>query len=288
MPKSPSTDNDDDDGPEQQIRIEVERAIKQEDQEDPFTFSFSIREDDYDYGVAPDSEEESAEEDELENSLLNSQGGHSAKGDFGDMDEPIQSIEVDDESSHNESASPSLRGGTSRARRSESSEEDGHGNDNGDKDDSDSDPLYLPTNLDDYYESDEDFQAEYDVDSQSLDWYRLERTRMAGIRDWPEDAAHAHKLMSLCGFYSLFPNSWKCDLVDHPYLSGLFSPLKDKKTLIRAESNQFRGLLFHVSISSWQELTHWRQLHGHCGTCSSYKFASVRTGRTTSATKLPI
>lgn len=246
VPKSSSFDDDeeededDDDGPEQQIRLEVERAIKQEDEEDPFAYSFSVREDDYDYGVAPDPEEESAVENEFEDSLPNLQSGHSAKGDVGDMDEPIQSIEVDDESSHKESASPSLRGGTSRTRRRDSSEEDGNDNHDGDKDDSDSDCLYPPTNLDDYYESDEEFQDEYDVDSESLDWYRLERTRMAGIRDWPKDAAHAHKLMSLCGFYSLFPNSWKCDLVDHPYLSGLFSPLKDKKTLIRAESNQFR------------------------------------------------
>lgn len=242
MPKSPSID-DDDDGPELQIRLEVERAVKQEDQEDSFAYSFSVREDDYEYGVAPDSDEESAEEDEFEDSLPHSQGGHSAKGDFGDMDEPIQSIEVDDESSHNQSASPSLRGGTSRAQNNDSSgEEDGDEDDSDDgaKDDSDSDYLRPPTNLDDYYESEEDFQDEYDVDSQSLDWYRLERTRMAGIRDWPKDAAHAHKLMTLCGFYSLFPNSWKCDLVDHPYLSGFFSPVKDKKTLIRAESNQFR------------------------------------------------
>ena len=243
MPKSPSID---DDGPEQQIRLEVERAIKQENQEDSFAYSFSARDDDYEYGVAPDSEEESAEEDEFEGALPHSHGGNSTKGDLGDMDEPIQSIEVDDEISDKNSASPSLRGGTCRAQHRGSSEEeedeDGDVNEDGDNDESDSDYLYPPTNLDDYYESEEDFQDEYDVDSQSLDWYRLERTRVAGIRDWPRDAAHAHKLMALCGYYSLFPNSWKCDLVDHPYLSGLFSPLKEKKTLIRAESNQFRGL----------------------------------------------
>lgn len=266
VPKSPSIDDDDDDdGPEQQIRLEVERAIKQEDQEDTFAYSFSVREDDYEYGVAPDSEEESAEEDEFEVSSPHSHRVNSTEGNLGDMDEPIQSIEVDDEISDNESASPSLRGGTSRALNHDDSEEDDDDeeeeedvNEDGDKTDDDSEYLYPPTNLDDYYESEEDFQDEYDVDSQSLDWYRLERTRVIGIRDWPRDAAIAHKLMALCGYYSLFPNSWKCDLVDHPYLSGLFSPLKDKKTLIRAESNQFRGLWFYVSTCSLQELTHRR------------------------------
>lgn len=227
---------DDDDGPEQQIRLEVERAIKQEDQEDPFAYSFNVREDDDEYGVGADSEDESAEEDESEDSLAETQAVSSTQGALRDMDEPIQSIEVDDEASDNQSASPSLRGGTSRPE---------------DEDDEDYDYEYPLTVIDNYYESEEDFQDEYDVESEDLDWYRLERTRVAGIRQWPGDAAKAHKLMSLCGYYSLFPSSWKCDLVDHPYLSGLFAPRdEEKKTLIRAESNQFRGSCLPKSLLS--------------------------------------
>lgn len=226
---------DEDDGPEQQIRLEVERSIKQEDQEDPFAYSFNVREDDHEYGVGADSEDESAEEDESEDSFSGTQAVSSTHGALRDMDEPIQSIEVDDEASDNQSASPSLRGGTSRPRRDGDDEDE-------DEDDEDYDHEYPDAIIDNYYESDEDFQDEYDVESEDLDWYRLERTRVAGIRQWAGDAAKAHKLMSLCGYYSLFPSSWKCDLVDHPYLSGLFAPRdEEKKTLIRAESNQFRG-----------------------------------------------
>ncbi|KAG6366856.1 hypothetical protein INS49_001037 [Diaporthe citri] len=249
-----SSSIDDDDGPEQQIRLEVERAIKQEEQEDHFAYSFNVREDDRDYGVCADSEDESAE-DESEDTLPHSQAASTTQGDLGDMDEPIQSIEVDDETSDNQSASPSLRGGTSRRRRRRSSDEededeypdenegpDGKNNEYEDKDDDNYDYEDPPTNLDDYYESEEDFQDEYDVESEDIDWYRVERTRVTGIRYWARDAAKAHKLMTLCGYYSLFPSSWKCDLVDHPYLSGLFATRnEEKKTLIRAESNQFRA-----------------------------------------------
>jgi hypothetical protein len=238
VPQSPSVDDDD---PEQQIRLEFEGAIKQEDQDHQLTFSFSIRDDDYDYEVARDSSEEPAEAEEFGGSLP-SHGANSTKCGLGDMDEPIQSIEVDDDVSDNSSVSPDLRGGTSPTQHRHSSED--NEDEDGDSNESESVYLFPPINLDEYYESEDDFQDDYDVDSQSLDWYRLERTRVAGIKDWPMDAAQAHKLMALCGYYSLFPNSWKCDLVDHPYLSGLFSPEKDKKTLIRAESNQFRGLWF--------------------------------------------
>lgn len=241
-----SLPTDDDDGPEQQIRLEAERAIKEEDQEDQFAFSFNVREDDHEYGVGADSEDESAEEDGFEDSLPETQAGSPTQRALGDMDEPIESIEVDDETSENQGASPSLRGGTSRTRRHHSSDEedeDENPDENEDKDDDDYDYEYPPTNLDNYYESEEDFQDEYDVESEDLDWYRVERTRVAGIRYWARDAAKAHKLMALCGYYSLFPSSWKCDLVDHPYLSGLFAPrTEEKKTLIRSESNQFRGL----------------------------------------------
>lgn len=248
---------DDDDGPEQQIRLEVERAIKQEEQEDQFAHSFNVREDDRDYGVCADSDESSAEEEEFEDSLPHSQAGSTTQGHLGGMDEPIQSIEADDETSDNQSASPSLRGGTSRRRRRQSSDEededdeypdekedpDESDNESEDKLDDNYDYEVPPTNLDDYYESEEDFEDEYDVESEDIDWYRVERTKVAGIRYWARDAAKAHKLVTLCGYYSLFPSSWKCDLVDHPYLSGLFATRnQEKKTLIRAESNQFRGL----------------------------------------------
>lgn len=240
--RDPSTDEED--GPELQIRLEVERSIKQEDQEDPFAYSFNVREDDCEYGVGADSEDESAEDDDSEDSFPETQAVTSPHGALRDMDEPIQSIEVDDEASDNQSASPSLRGGTSRPRRDGDEEDE-------DEDDEDHDYEYPDTIIDNYYESDEDFQDEYDVESEDLDWYRLERTRVAGIRQWAGDAAKAHKLMSLCGYYSLFPSSWKCDLVDHPYLSGLFAPRdEEKKTLIRAESNQFRGSCLPKSMLS--------------------------------------
>lgn len=261
-----SSSIDDADGPEQQIRWEVERAIKQEEQEDSFAHSFNVREDDREYGLCADSEYESAEEDEFEDSLPHSQGGSTTQGDLGDMDEPIQSIEVDDEASDNQSASPSLRGGTSRRRRHRSSDEEDedeypnenedageNDNENEDKLDDDYDYEDLPTNLDDYYESEEDFQDEYDVESEDIDWYRVERTRVSGIRYWARDAAKAHKLMTLCGYYSLFPSSWKCDLVDHPYLSGLFANRnEERRTLIRAESNQFRGLFVSYLLPAFR------------------------------------
>lgn len=246
-PRSSSVD--DGDGPEQQIRLEVERAIKQEDEEDQFAYSFTVREDDHEYGVGADSED----------SLPAREAGSPSQGDLGDMDEPIQSIEVDDETSVNQSASPSLRGGTSRARRPrrQSSDEEDEDEDPPEDDvkEEDEDDYYdyehPPTNLDDYYESEEDFQEEYDVESEDLDWYRVERTRVAGIRFWARDASKAHKLMTLCGYYSLFPSSWKCDLVDHPYLSGLFAARDDeRKTLIRAESNQFRGVFLPYLLAS--------------------------------------
>lgn len=241
---------DDDEGPEQQIRLEIERAIKQEDQEDQFAHSFNVREDDHEYGVVADSEDESAEDDESEDSFPETQAVSPTQDALRDMDEPIQSIEVDDEASDNQSASPSLRGGTSRPRPRRIRDKD-------DEDDEDYDYEYPLTDFDNYYESEEDFQDEYDVESEDLDWYRLERTRVAGIRQWAGDAAKAHKLMSLCGYYSLFPSSWKCDLVDHPYLSGLFAPQdEEKKTLIRAESNQFRGLCVPKVVADLQELMH--------------------------------
>lgn len=241
--RSPTVDGGDDDNPEQQIRLEIERAFKQEDPEDQFVYSFTAREEDYEYGFAADSEDEFAEEDGSESSLRHS--GTATQAALRDMDEPIQSIEVDDEASDIQIASPSLRGGTSRPRRRpvRNEDEDEDADEDEEKDDDDEEYEHPDTNLDDYYESEEDFQDEYNVESEDLDWYRVERTRVAGIRYWARDAAKAHKLMTLCGFYSLFPSSWKCDLIDHPYLSGLFAPRDDeKKTLIRAESNQFRGL----------------------------------------------
>lgn len=238
--RSPSSASSGDDGPERQIRQEQDRFIKQEDQ---YEHSFTIREEDHDYGLGADSDDEFGEDEVFENFFPHSQGGISTHG-LNDMDEPIQSIEVNDESSDSQGASPSLRGGRRVLMDRDTSEEDEDEDEKEgqNQDDDEIDYEQPPIDLDRFYDSEEEFEAEYDVDSADLDWYRLERTRVPHFRDWAGDAAKAHKLMTLCGQYSLLPSSWECDLIDHPFLHGLFAPMEaEKKTLIRAESNQFRG-----------------------------------------------
>ncbi|KAI3402229.1 hypothetical protein diail_158 [Diaporthe ilicicola] len=214
--------------------------------------------DDYDYGLGADSEEDSDREEPSESSLPHPQLDISTH-ELGDMDEPIQSIEVYDELSDNPDASPRLRGGRRVHVDGDISEDDENEVKNEDRDDTNYEQP--PTNLDEFYESEEDFEDEYDVDSADLDWYRIERTRVAGIRNWARDAAKAHKLITLCGQYSLLPSTWECDLIDHPFLHGLFAPMEEgKKTLIRAESNQFRATralrnLFelHIRICAYRQ-----------------------------------
>ncbi|KAJ0115362.1 hypothetical protein J7T55_012640 [Diaporthe amygdali] len=255
---SRSSSFEEEDGPEHQVKQENDRAIKKE--EDQCDYSIAAHEDDHEYSMGADSEEELDEEEMFEDSLSHAQDVVSMLGDVADMDKPIQSIEVYDEILDSQDASPSLRGGT---RVPEDGDDGDEEDDDANQDEYEDDDDYEqpPTNPDDYYESEEDFEDEYDVDQADLDWYRLERTRVANIRDWARDAAKAHKLMTLCGQYSLLPSSWECDLIDHPYLTGLFAPIdEEKKTLIRAESNQFRATralrnLFelHIRICAYRQ-----------------------------------
>ncbi|KAL1879775.1 hypothetical protein Daus18300_001612 [Diaporthe australafricana] len=265
--RSPSSTSSGDDGPERQIRQEQDRFIKQEDQ---YEHSFTVREEDQDYGLGAESDDEFGEEEAFEDSLSHSQSGVPMHG-LGDMDKPIQSIEADDESSDSQGGSPSLRGGRRRPMDRDTSEEDEHEDkkEGQNEDEDDIDYEQPPIDLDRFYDSEEEFEAEYDVNSADLDWYRVERTRVPHFRDWAGDAAKAHKLMTLCGQYSLLPSSWECDLVDHPFLHGLFAPMEaETKTLIRAESNQFRATralrnLFelHIRICAYRQ----DGLHGKIG-----------------------
>lgn len=151
-------------------------------------------------------------------------------------DEPIRSIEEYDEIHAVIDASSSLRGGSHIREDSDDAEEDGI-------DDDDNGELEPQINMDDYYESEDDFEAEYDVDGEDLTGYRVERTKVKDIASWPREVARAHKTLALRGTYSLMPSSWNWDLMDHPFVDGLFAPpVSDKKILFQEQTNRFRGM----------------------------------------------
>lgn len=155
-------------------------------------------------------------------------------------DEPIQSIEDHDDTQSGVGTSPVLRG----VRHSEENigviqEDQNDDDDGGDDNEGEVEPQI---NMDDYYESDDDFEDNYDVDSEDLAGYRVERTKVGGIAAWPQEVARAHKAIALRGAYSLMPSSWHWDFIDHPFVEGLFAPAHNlKKVIFQQQSNQFRG-----------------------------------------------
>ncbi|ROW09609.1 hypothetical protein VMCG_02576 [Cytospora schulzeri] len=161
-------------------------------------------------------------------------------------DEPIRSIEDYDESQFGIDSSPILRGGSriqDIADVAEEDQNDDDDNDDGDEDgnDDNEDDLEPRIDMDDYYESEDDFENEYDVDSEDLAGYRVERTKVKGIATWPQEVARAHKTLALRGAYYLMPSTWNWDLIDHPFVEGLFAPAdSDKKLLFQEKTNRSR------------------------------------------------
>ncbi|KAK7749014.1 hypothetical protein SLS53_001040 [Cytospora paraplurivora] len=162
-------------------------------------------------------------------------------------DRPIRSIEDYDETVFGVDAATSLRGGNRVHEDSDGAEgeQDQPLNDYNEGYDDDVDfeeESGTQINMDDYYESDDNFEDEFDVNSECVASYRLERTKVENIATWPQEIARAHKCIALRGLYSLMPTSWAWDLIDHPFVEGLFAPANGGKRLIFQEhSNQFRA-----------------------------------------------
>ncbi|ROW14607.1 hypothetical protein VPNG_03140 [Cytospora leucostoma] len=220
--------------------------------------SLAIKQEDYDdspasvHGSQVVVEEGRRDEDESsETSFANSipipQDEVVAPDHLDGRDRLIQSIEDYDENVFGVDAAASLRGGNHVHEDSDGAEgqQDNslHDYDEGYDDDVDvEEESETQINMDDYYESDDDFEDEFDVNSEVVAWYRLERTRVENIATWPREIARAHKCIALRGLYSLMPTSWAWDLIDHPFVEGLFAPASDgKKLILREHSNQFRA-----------------------------------------------
>lgn len=192
--------------------------------------------------VQPD-EEDSFSDESGEDGLPSPQDGAVTPDDLDGRDEPLRSIEDYDESQFGVGTSPSLRGGSRIQGSADGVERDrSNEDDDGDEDDDDEEGSETQINMDDYYESDDDFDIEYDVDREDIAGYRVERTKVKGIATWPKEVARAHKTIALRGMYPLMPSSWNWDLVDHPFVEGLFVPAdSDKKVLFQEQSNRSRG-----------------------------------------------
>lgn len=210
------------------------------------------------HGTHPDDNMDMESDDDLNEDTSDDFGASSGQD---GRDEPIQSIEDYDENSFGIGVSSSLRGGSHIQENADVAEEDQY--DNGDDDDHDNNEHELKPriDMDDYYESEDNFDDEYDVDSEDLTGYRVERTRVKGIASWPQEVARAHKTLALRGAYSLMPSTWNWDLIDHPFVEGLFAPAdSDKKILFQEQSNRSRATralrnLFelHIRICAYRQ-----------------------------------
>lgn len=161
-------------------------------------------------------------------------------------DRPIQSIEHYDENVFSVDAATSLRGGNHVHEDSDGAEgaqnEDLNDHDEGYNDVDSEEESGTQLNMDDYYESDDDFEDEFDIESEYVAWYRRQRTKVENIATWPREIARAHKCVALRGLYPLMPTPWTWDLIDHPSVEGLFAPASiGKRLILREHSNHFRG-----------------------------------------------
>lgn len=206
---------------------------------------------------------------------MNGEGDFETPGGQDGRDEPIRSIEDYDESQFGIGASPSLRGGSHIQENADVAEEDRN----------DNDELEPSINMDDYYESEDNFDDEYDVASEDLTGYRVERTKVKGIATWPEEVARAHKTLALRGAYSLIPSTWNWDLIDHPFVEGLFAPANsNKKVLFKEQSNRSRGMSFHNPYHG--ALADSLQPQERCETYLSCTFVSAPTAKMAFMTRL--
>lgn len=225
--------------PESDVQSGIYPTIKQEDDDDsPALISGKHRI----HHIDVESDEDELDERWSEDRQSNPPDGFVTPHGLDGRDEPIRSIEDFDESLSGVGASPSLRGGHRIHNNVNVTNEDQNKEGDDSSEDTDNADLESRTNMDEYYESEDNFDVEYDVDSEDIAGYRIERTQVRGIATWPQEVARAHKIIALRGAYSLMPSSWNWDLIDHPFVEGLFAPADSgTKLLVREHSNQFRG-----------------------------------------------
>ncbi|KUI68162.1 hypothetical protein VM1G_04005 [Cytospora mali] len=228
---------------------------QEEEDESPVSVHRTHRKDHTDV----DSEEDELNEKSFGDSLPGPQYEEATPGGIDGRDNPIQSIEDNDDSHFGFGASPSLRGGSYTHDNADIAEDDRNNND---EDEDDYEEVLEPQiSMDDYYESEDDFEDVYDVDSEDLTGYRVERTKVRGMVTWPQEVARAHKTLALRGAYSLMPSSWAWDLIDHPFVEGLIAPAdSNTKVLFQEQSNRSRATralrnLFelHIRICAYRQ-----------------------------------
>lgn len=145
-------------------------------------------------------------------------------------DEPIPSIEDDEESYRPVRNSPYLHKKTKKTSHADSNNSDGEA---------------------EYEPFGEDFEAELEgekedglfVHEDDLRDYLRHKLRTPGVSRWPSEACRLYKLLYLRGLYPVMPSDWEWPLNRvHPMPAQLFMPRdSDDQALISAEKSAFHG-----------------------------------------------
>lgn len=208
---------------------------------------------------ADDEDDDDATRDS--SALVNQEG--SSHNHSLDSDEPVPSIESDDQDQPPKKASPFLHGKSKRSVQNHDEREDDIGDDESEVDE----------------EFEEELEDEHEenllIDQHDLRDYLKHKRMIPGADKWPSEACRLYKLLYLRGLYPLMPAQWlHWDFRDHPMPAELFTPYESNvKILIKAEKSQYHGLCSAFTLSD-RSLTVEYQPRKLCGFSSSCIFES--------------